>query len=335
MPLIFASAQGSDSAALPTNCNAVLEQIAKDSYMGNLRNDVHKNKIERRRSFSQNCRNTMKIVNGFDLMKYAGNHGYMLPAFNTTNMEMTYAIAKGLNMAGLPGYIQISSNNLRLSNPDVIACLTSDALKNSDVPVGLHLDHGKSYEDVKACVNAGFTSIMIDASHLPFEENIKEVQRAVRYCHFYGIPVEAELGALRGKEEDIVNEADCKTDPDMVLDFVEQTGCDLLAVSVGNVHGLDIEPKVDLPLLKTISEISPVPLVMHGGSGIPFDVVKEARKYNLLKINYGSDLRKAFVSTFGKAYEANHNTASVIELSMEAVENVSKKAAELVTIINS
>lgn len=176
---------------------------------------------------------------------------------------------------------------------------------------------------------------MIDASSLPFEENIKEVQKAVNYCHFYGIPVEAELGCLQGKEEDIVNEADAKTDPDMVLDFVTRTGCDLLAVSVGNVHGLDIEPKVDLPLLKKISEISPVPLVLHGGSGIPFETVQEARQYGLLKINYGSDLRKAFVSTFGKAYEKNHNTASVIELSIESVTNVAAKAEELVKIINA
>ncbi len=267
-------------------------------------------------------------------MNYAASHHYMLPAFNTTNLEMTFAIAKGLNQAGLPGYIQISSNNLRLSDPETIVYLTKKALKDSDVPIALHLDHGKTYEDVKNCVNAGFTSIMIDASHLDFEDNIKEVKKAVDYCHFYGVPVEAELGCLQGKEEDIVNEADAKTDPDMVLDFVEQTGCDLLAVAVGNVHGLDIEPKVDLPLLKKISEISPVPLVMHGGSGIPFKTIQEARKYNLLKVNYGSDLRKAFVSTFGAAYEKNHNTCSVIELSMDAVENVSKTAADLVTIIN-
>lgn len=277
----------------------------------------------------------MRIVNGFDLMEYASKHHYMLPAFNTTNLEMTYAIVKGLNNAGLPGYVQISSNNLRLSDPEVITYLTKAALKNSNVPIGLHLDHGKSYEDVKACVDAGFTSIMIDASHLPFEENIKEVQRAVEYCHFYGVPVEAELGSLQGKEEDIVNEADCKTDPDMVADFVEQTGCDLLAVAVGNVHGLDLTPKVDLPLLKTISEISPVPLVMHGGSGIPFETIHAAKEYNLLKVNYGSDLRKAFVSTFGKAYDANNNETNVIELSLNAVENVSKKAEELVKIINA
>lgn len=276
----------------------------------------------------------MKIVNGFDLMKYAKDNGYILPAFNTTNLEMTYAIAKGLNDAGLPGYIQISSNNLRLSSPETIVFLTKQALKNVDVPIGLHLDHGKSYEDVKACVDAGFTSIMIDASHLPFEENVKEVKRAVEYCHFYGVPVEAELGALQGKEDDDVSEADCKTDLNMVADFVKQTGCDLLAVSVGNVHGLDIEPKVDLPLLEEIAKVSPVPLVMHGGSGIPFETIQAARKSNLIKVNYGSDLRKAFVSTFGKAYENNHNCCSVIELSIDALNNVAEKAEELVKIIN-
>lgn len=277
----------------------------------------------------------MKIVNGFDLMKYAKDNAYILPAFNTTNLEMTYAIAKGLQAANLPGYIQISSNNLRLSSPETIVFLTKQALKDVDVPIALHLDHGKSYEDVKACVDAGFTSIMIDASHLPFEENIKEVKKAVAYCHFYGIPVEAELGALQGKEDDNVSEADCKTDLALVADFVNQTGCDLLAVSVGNVHGLDIEPKVDLPLLEKISKVSPVPLVMHGGSGIPFETIQAARASNLLKVNYGSDLRKAFVSTFGRAYEKNNNYCSVMELSMDAVVNVAKKAEELVKIINA
>ena len=103
----------------------------------------------------------MKIANGFDIMNYAKRHGIMLLAFNTTNLEMTYAIVKGLNKAELPGYVQISSNNLRLSNPDVITYITQQAMKDSDVPIALHLDHGKSYEDVKACVNAGTESSRI------------------------------------------------------------------------------------------------------------------------------------------------------------------------------
>ena len=264
----------------------------------------------------------MKLVNGFDLMAYAKKYHYVLPAFNTTNLEMTYAIAAGLMDAGLPGYIQISSNNLRLSNPRIIAEIARDAVRSSEIPIGLHLDHGKSFEDVKACVDAGFTSIMIDASHLPFEENVRESRRAAEYCHFYNIPVEVELGALKGKEEDIVNEGDCKTDPDMVADFVEQTGCDVLAVSVGNVHGLCLNPQIDIPLLARIHEVCPVPLVLHGGSGIPKEVIWEAKKHGLIKINYGSDLRKEFIHTFGEAYEADHNEHDVIHLSVAAVENV-------------
>ncbi len=277
----------------------------------------------------------MKLINGYDLMDYAKKNGYILPAFNTTNMEMTYAIAKGLNDAKLPGYIQISSNNLRLSNPHIIAEIAKDAVKNYDTPIGLHLDHGRSFEDVKACVDAGFTSIMVDASALPFEENVEASRKAVEYCHFYGIPVEVELGALSGKEDDIVDESNATTDPDMVAEFVERTGCDLLAVSVGNVHGLDLTPHVNLELLDKIAKISPVPLVMHGGSGIPFETIQAARKCGLLKINYGSDLRKEFIKTFGSAYEANHNAHDVISLSMRSVENVAAKAKELVEIINA
>ena len=170
----------------------------------------------------------MKIVNGYDLLAYAKEKNLLLPAFNTTNLEMTKA-----------SMVQISSNNLHLSNPEVIAYMMREFLKGTDTPIGLHLDHGKSFDDVKACVNAGFTSIMVDASHLDFEENIKEVQRTVEYCHFYNVPVEAELGAIMGKEDDDVNEADCKTDPSLVKEFVERSGCDILAVSIGNVHGLD------------------------------------------------------------------------------------------------
>lgn len=267
-------------------------------------------------------------------MEYARKEHYILPAFNTTNLEMTYAIAQGLDDAKMPGYIQISSHNLRLSDPEVIVYLTKKALAKYDTPIGLHLDHGKSYEDVKTCVNAGFSSIMIDASHLPFEENIATVKKAVQYCHFYNLPLEAELGAISGKEDEMINEADAKTDPDMVADFVSRTGCDLLAVSVGNVHGLDIVPHIDLPLLSQIASISSVPLVLHGGSGIPFDIIHKAKQHNLIKINYGADLRRAFISTFGKAYEKNHNEFNLMDLCVDSVKNVASTAKKLVEIIN-
>lgn len=276
----------------------------------------------------------MKIVNGFDLMDYAKKRNVMLPAFNTTNLEMTKAIIQGLNVVHMPGMIQISSNNLHLSDPETIVYLTNKFLKGTDTPIGLHLDHGKSFEDVKACVDAGFTSIMVDASDQDFEGNIAEVKRTVECCHFYNIPVEAELGAIMGKEDDHVSEADCHTDPALVREFVERSGCDLLAVSIGNVHGFDVEPKVDLDLLKKIAEVSPVPLVLHGGSGIPFEQVKAMKQYKMLKINYGSDLRSAYIKTFGEAYEKNHKEANLFGLCKKAVENVAKTASDLVLIIN-
>jgi len=249
-------------------------------------------------------------------------------------LEMTKAIIQGLNSVHMPGMIQISSNNLHLSDPETIAFLVNKFLKGTDTPIGLHLDHGKSFEDVKACVDAGFTSIMVDASDQDFEGNIAEVKRTVEYCHFYNIPVEAELGAIMGKEDDHVSEADCHTDPALVREFVERSGCDLLAVSIGNVHGFDVEPKVDLDLLKKIAEVSPVPLVLHGGSGIPFEQVKAMKQYKMLKINYGSDLRSAYIKTFGEAYEKNHKEANLFGLCKKAVENVAKTASDLVLIIN-
>ena len=276
----------------------------------------------------------MKLINGFELMAYAKERGYILPAFNTTNMEMTYGIVRGLCEANLPGYVQISSNNLRMSNPGVIADLVRDAVKDKETPIGLHLDHGKSFDDVKACIDAGFTSIMIDMSHLPFEENMRESRRVAEYCHMYGIPVEVELGALAGKEDDIVNDENGKTDPAQVPVFVDGTGCDTLAVAIGNVHGLGMTPKIDIPLLAEIEKVSKVPLVLHGGSGIPKETIWECKKHNLVKINYGSDLRREFIRVFGEAYEKNHNEFNLYKLCLASIEAVANKARELVTMIN-
>ncbi|MBP1042256.1 class II aldolase [Vagococcus sp. BWB3-3] len=276
----------------------------------------------------------MELVNGFKLMEYGKAKGIVLPAFNTTNLELTSGIIRGYQNMNLGGYIAISSNNLKLSTPQMIADLVKAEMTTASTPVALHLDHGKSFEDVKACIAAGFTSIMIDASHLPFEENIKEVQRTVDYCHFFGIPVEAELGAIQGKEDDHVLATDAKTKVADVAEFVEKTGCDLLAVSIGNVHGMDLTPNLDFPLLAEIAQESTVPLVLHGGSGIPFDQVRRAKGHNVIKVNYGSDLRQAFISTFGQAYEKNHKTFDLMALSGDAIANVTARVKTIINEVN-
>lgn len=277
---------------------------------------------------------SMQLINGYKLMEYAREKGLVLPAFNTTNYELTTAIIKGYQATGLGGYIAISSSNLKLSSPKIIADMVKSTMQEVTTPIALHLDHGKSFEDVKACIDAGFTSIMVDASHLPFEENIKEVKRTVEYCHFYGIPVEAELGAIGGKEDDHIAEEDAKTNPADVAEFVKRTNCDLLAVSIGNVHGMDLSPNLDFPLLEEIAQISSVPLVLHGGSGIPFEQVRRAKKQNLIKVNYGSDLRQAFIRTFGQAYEKNHNEFDIMSLSKKAIAQVEERVKVIIGEVN-
>ena len=279
----------------------------------------------------------MKLINGFALMDYAKEHGYVLPAFNTTNMELTLSIVKGLNNVHLPGYVQISSSNLKISSPKMIADITRNAMElyEVDTPIGLHLDHGTSFEDVKACVDAGFTSIMMDASRLPYQENMKEVRRAVEYCHFYGIPVEAELGSISGKEDDIVVNDSGKTDPGMVEEFLTKTKCDTLAVSVGNVNGLELETNIDLDLLGRIAQVAgDTPLVLHGGSGIPADIIREARKSHLIKINYGSDIRRVIIRAYGEFYMKDQNEYRIMNCCQKALTDVTTRVEELVTMIN-
>lgn len=276
----------------------------------------------------------MDLVNGYKLLDYAKKQNRVLPAFNTTNFELTQGIIRAFKESNTGGYIAISSNNLTLSNPDIIAKMVRNEMRDAEVPVALHLDHGKSFEDVKACIDAGFTSIIIDMSHLPFEENIKEVKRAVEYCHYFDIPVEAELGAIQGKEDDHVSEDESKTNPEEVQEFIERTNCDLIAVSIGNVHGLELTPELDIELLADISEKVSIPIVLHGGSGIPFNQVRKARELGVLKVNYGADVRKAFIGTFGRAYMEDQNAFDVMGLSRDAIINVKNKAINIIEEIN-
>lgn len=276
----------------------------------------------------------MPLLNMNDLVKIAHNHDVMLPAFNTTNMEMTLAIMDAFEQNGMPGIVQIAPTNIKLTGYDFIAEVAKRAISDYTVPIALHLDHGKTLDDVRQAVNAGFTSIMIDGAALPFEENIRFSRQAVDFCHANGVPVEAELGAIKGKEDDHVSEADCKTDPDQVAEFVECTGCDLLAVSIGNVHGLEDTPKIDLDHLAKIAAVSPCPLVLHGGSGIPYETIVAMKQFNMVKINIASDLRQAFIRAVAGDYEANHNEANLAKVLMDARTAVTEVARKTQLAIN-
>ncbi|MEJ5112994.1 class II aldolase [Erwinia billingiae] len=265
----------------------------------------------------------MPLVNGNILLRSIQEKRVLAGAFNTTNLETTISILDAIERSGLPNFIQIAPTNAKLSGYDYIYEIVKKRAATMDVPVSLHLDHGKELNDVKQAVRAGFTSVMIDGAELPFEENIAFTKAAVDFCKSFGVPVEAELGAILGKEDDHVSEADCKTDPKQVLRFVQETGCSMLAISVGNVHGLEDIPRIDIPLLKEIAAICPVPLVIHGGSGIDEEIIRSFVKYNVVKVNIASDLRKAFITSVGKAWTENNNEANLAR-----VMNSAKAAVE-------
>ena len=260
----------------------------------------------------------MPLIKMNEIVQIAKKNKLMLPAYNTTDVQMTLAIMDAFERAGMPGIVQIAPTNVKVTGYDFIAKTTAMAAEKYITPIALHLDHGKTLDDVRQAVLAGFTSVMIDGAALPFEENILFSRQAVDFAHCYGVPVEAELGAIKGKEDDHVSEADSHTNPDQVEEFVERTGCDLLAVSIGNVHGLEEKPKIDLECLKKISEKCPVPLVLHGGSGIPDETLRAMRQYNMVKINIASDLRQAYIRAVAKRYEKNNAEANLASVLLDA-----------------
>ncbi|TCL03209.1 MULTISPECIES: class II aldolase [Sodalis] len=276
----------------------------------------------------------MPLVNGKILLDRIREKKVLAGAFNTTNLETTISILNAIERSGLPNFIQIAPTNAQLSGYDYIYEIVKRHAAKMDVPISLHLDHGKSLDDVKQAVRAGFTSVMIDGAAFSFEENIAFTREAVDFCKSFGIPVEAELGAILGKEDDHVSEADCKTEPEKVKTFVEQTGCDLLAVSVGNVHGLEDIPRIDIPLLQRIAAVSPVPLVIHGGSGIHEDILRSFVNYNVVKVNIASDLRKAFITSVGKAYVDNNNEANLARVMARAKSAVEEDVYGKILMMN-
>uniref|UniRef100_UPI0005577D8B class II fructose-bisphosphate aldolase n=1 Tax=Liquorilactobacillus vini TaxID=238015 RepID=UPI0005577D8B len=182
----------------------------------------------------------MPLVNGFSLIDIIKERHVVAGAFNTTNLETTIGILNAVEKSGVPAFIQIAPTNIPVSGYGYIADMVERYAREMDTPIALHLDHGKNFASVKKAARAGFTSVMTDNARYDYEENIKHTREAVEFAKGFGIPVEAELGAIAGKEDDQVTKENSKTDPNQVVDFVKRTGVNILAVAVGNVHGLNL-----------------------------------------------------------------------------------------------
>jgi fructose-bisphosphate aldolase class II len=257
------------------------------------------------------------LVVGKELLLAARRGGYAVGAFNIQNLESLLAVVEAAVEERSPVIVAVTPGAIKYAGLNHLAGLVKAAAESAPVPMALHLDHGEDIETVRKCLEVGFTSVMIDGSHLPFEENVALTRKVVELAHLRGVSVEGELGKLAGVEE---REA-VLTDPDEAKEFVERTGVDALAVSIGTSHGaykFKGEPRLDFERLRVIREKVDVPLVLHGASsvpqwiiekatkygaeltgakGIPEDHIRRAIEFGITKINIDTDMRLAFTAT--------------------------------------
>lgn len=238
-----------------------------------------------------------------EMILAAQRGGYAVPAFNFENMEMVQAILAAAEETGSPVLLQTTPSTIKymtLRQAYAMVKAEADAVR---VPVSLHLDHCESYEGVCAALEAGYSSVMIDASKLDFEENIALTQKTVQAARERGVPVEAELGTVGGKE-DGHSASIAYTDPAQAVDFFQRTGVDLFAVAIGTAHGFyKGEPKLDFELLQTIAGLISAPLVLHGGSGIPDEMIRKTIDLGICKVNFATELRAAMTAAVRQALE--------------------------------
>ena len=236
----------------------------------------------------------MPLVTSEKMLLDAQKGGYAIGAFNAENMEMVLAIVEAATELSAPVMIQTTPSTVKYASLEMYAANVRAAAEKAPVPVCVHLDHGNSYELAVGAVEAGYTSVMIDGSHESFEDNIAVTARVVTAAAKQGIPVEAELGTVGGKEDDLEAEDGC-TQPAEAAEFVKRTGVQSLAVAIGTAHGVyKSTPKLDVPRLAEIRKVVSVPLVLHGASGLTDDSIRACVKEGICKVNFATELRIAY-----------------------------------------
>ncbi len=226
----------------------------------------------------------MPLVSLIEMYKPANEQYYAIGQFNVNNMEFVQSVMEAAEEMKSPAIVALSTSALKYGGYDYIIDIIKTGAKLVSVPIALHLDHGATIEDAERCINAGFTSVMIDASHEEFEENIRVTSEVIKMAHPKGIAVEAELGRLGGIEDEVkVDEKDAKlTDPEQAKEFVERTRVDALAVAVGTSHGaykFKGEAKLAMDRIEVIKKKTGIPLVLHGASGVKPEMIAKAEKY--------------------------------------------------------
>jgi tagatose 1,6-diphosphate aldolase GatY/KbaY len=237
----------------------------------------------------------MPLVTSEKMLLDAQKGGYAVGAFNVENMEMVKAVIAAAEELNAPVMLQTTPSTVKYGSLETFAAIVTAEAKKATVPVALHLDHGGSYDLAVSAMKEGYTSIMIDGSHEAFENNIFVSKMVVEAATAIGIPVEAELGKVGGKEDDLEAEADTNTDPMQAKEFVERTGINSLAVAIGTAHGFyNGTPVLDKERLSEIRKVVSIPLVLHGASGLSDEDVKDCVRRGICKVNFATELRVAY-----------------------------------------
>ena len=249
----------------------------------------------------------MPLVTTKQMLLDAQKGNYAVGAFNVENMEMVMAVMEAAEELKSPVIMQTTPSTVKYAGLDFFLANVKAAAERASVPIAMHLDHGSSFELAMQAYRTGYTSIMIDGSHGSFEENIAVSKAVADACTPSGIPGEAELGKVGGKEDDLDGGDDNPyTDPDQAVEFVKRTGITSLAVAIGTAHGVyKGEPKLDLDRLSEIREVVDIPLVLHGTSGVPDETVTECVNRGICKVNYATDLRIAFTKGVSEVFSEN------------------------------
>ncbi len=250
----------------------------------------------------------MPFVPVEDLLLEAQKGKYAIGAFNCNNMEIVQAIVQAAEAEKSPVIMQASQGAMKYAGIEFIVAMARQAADQASVPVALHLDHGTSFDQVMLCLRHGFSSVMVDGSKYPLEENIAITKKVIEAAYPMGVSVEAELGKIGGTEDNVsVSERDALfTDPEEAKYFVEQTGVGSLAVAIGTAHGqYKGKPELDFERLKKIVSLINTPIVLHGSSGVPDEAITEAVRLGVCKVNIDTNIREAFTLACRQALEAN------------------------------
>lgn len=272
----------------------------------------------------------MAYVTTKEILTDAAAHGYAVGAFNCENLEMAMAIVAAGEECRAPLIIQTTPSTVKYASVGLFAAIVRELAGRASVPVALHLDHGSSYELCEAALRAGYSSVMIDGSKESLEDNIALTKRVVSLAAGYGIPVEAELGTVGGKEDSTVSSGTSYTDPDDALRFVRETGCSSLAVGIGTAHGIyKGTPVLDTGRLSLIKErLSDagydLPLVLHGASGLSDSAIKDCISRGIAKVNFATELRQAYTEGVREYLLSDPDCFDPKKYGIPAMENVKK-----------